>query len=140
MPPPVPKSISFYYEQFSDSNATRSQRLKRDVMNFVGFNEELRPVVHTVPGKKYVNGNKTLDFVNSKRMDICDPRHDRLHPNSCMAAARPACVWIRKYFLSSVHVAVSSPDYFIQVLETWMHDLCENESSQILEKCGAPPK
>lgn len=59
------QSISFYHEQFSDSNATRSQRLKRDVMNFVGFNEELRPVVHTVPGQKYVNDNKTRDFVNS---------------------------------------------------------------------------
>jgi hypothetical protein len=34
-------------------------------MNFVGFNEELRPVVHTVPGQKYVNDNKTRDFVNS---------------------------------------------------------------------------
>jgi hypothetical protein len=108
-------------------------------MNFVGFNEELRPVVHTVPGKKYVNDNNTRDFVNSKRMDICDPRHDRLRAE-LMAVPRPASVWIRKYFLSSKDVAVSSPDYFIQVLETWMHDPCENESSRILEKCGAPPK
>ena len=134
MPPPVPNKVFlFATEQLSDSNTTRSQRLKRDVMKFVGFNEELQPVGHIIPGKKYVNDTKTQDFVNSRRMDICDPRYDKLRAE-LMAAARPASVWIRKYFLTSKDVVVSSPDYFIQILETWMHDPCENVSRAVREE------
>lgn len=94
-------------------------------MDFVRFQNELRPVPHTKPGKKYRNDSETLALVNSKRMNICDAKHDRLRA-VLMDASRAASVWILKYFIASEDVVVSSREHFIQSLETWMDDPCDN--------------
>jgi hypothetical protein len=91
-------------------------------MEFVGLKEDLQPVWHSIPGMKYKNDNKTQEFVNSKRMDVCSPRHDSLRAEP-LEAARTASVWIRKYFLvSKDNVA----EYFNEIFETWMHNPCKN--------------
>jgi hypothetical protein len=80
-------------------------------------------MVHVKPGIKW--DNKTQALKDSKTINICDLKYEKLRA-VLMDIARPASIWIRKYFIESDEVIVSSPDYFKETLETWMHDPCDS--------------
>jgi hypothetical protein len=58
------------------------------------------------------------------KINICDSNYTELR-NILLDMARPASVWIRKYFIESEDVVVSSKEYFKEIIETWMHDPCD---------------
>jgi hypothetical protein len=124
LPPPFPNKIFlFTTDQLSDTNETRTQLFAEDVQQFIGFRDKLPPMLHVKPGKKW---NDTVQALkDSKKINICDSEYDALR-KVLMDIARPASVWIRKYFMESDQVVVSSPDYFKEILETWMHDPCDS--------------
>jgi hypothetical protein len=120
------KVFLFTTDQLADINETRTQLFAKDVQHFIGFTEQMPPMLHVKPGKKWDKDTQALK--DSKKIDICDSDYDALR-KALMDIARPASVWIRKYFMESDQVVVSSPDYFKENLQSWMHDPC-NSSRQ----------
>ena len=49
---------------------------------------------------------------------------------NAMNVARKASLWIRRYFLSSPDVHVSSREHFEKLLERWMRDPCEKSKDR----------
>ena len=120
LPPPMHNKVFLYdMEQLADRNKTRMETFHRDVHDYIGLREEMPPIVHKNEGQANLTANERF-------IDICNPKYNRLR-GELMKAARGASVWIRKYFLGSDDVFVSSRDYFEEILASWMHDPCENE-------------
>jgi hypothetical protein len=115
----VPNKIFLYTtEQLADVNETRTETFRNDVQDFSGVQLPL-PIPHTKPGIVWDQTTQTVK--NELKINICDDKYSELR-NVLMNMARPASVWIRKYFIESRDVVVSSREYFIEILETWMHD------------------
>jgi hypothetical protein len=120
----IPNKVFLYDTgQLVDANKTRSQMFSNDVQAFLGLTKKMPPLPHSKPGKKW--DSETQARKDSKKIDICDSDYDNLRI-SLMNIAKPASVWIRKYFLESEDVFVSSRDYFEEIMESWMHDPCNN--------------
>jgi len=109
-------------EQLSDKNTTRLDILRRDIQDFVGFELEMPHVPHSKPGIQRDSAIQAK--VDESKIDICDTEYKKLR-EALMDIARPASIWIRKYFIESESVVVSSKGYFTEILETWMYDPCE---------------
>jgi hypothetical protein len=64
-------------------------------------------------------------------MDICQPQHLLLR-RDLMRMARASSLWIRRYFLpmqEQRNITISSPDYFVRLMEDWMHDPCGDNAT-----------
>ena len=124
MPPRFSNKIFLYTaDQLADKNATRTELFRKDVQHLIGFTQEMPPMIHVKPGKRW--DKKMQALIDSEKINICDSEYDELRA-VLMDIARPASIWIRKYFIESDEVIVSSPDYFKETLETWMHDPCDS--------------
>ena len=120
---PFPNKIFlFTMDQLGDKNKTRTNVFRKDVQDFVGFQEEMPPLVHHKPGKKW--DNATQAEKDSRKIDICDQQYKELR-DVLMDISREASVWIRNHFVKSEDVKVSSPEYFEEILEMWMYDPCD---------------
>ena len=79
------------------------------------------PMSHVSPGKA-IKASKQEEK-DSKKINICDDQFIALRKD-LMIHSRSASKWIRKQFLKSPTVVVSSPDYFNEILLEWMEDPC----------------
>ena len=114
------KIFLFDVGQLADTNETRTQAFQADMQEFLGLTEELPPLVHK--NKK----NATKHATEDQNIDICERQYDVLRAK-LMESARFASVWIRKYFIESEDVVVSSKEHFQDILMTWMHDPCDSK-------------
>jgi len=113
----MPNEVFLYDQtQLNDLNGTRATAFRRDLAQFLGMKESLREEFRASPSESSPNKTHT--------MSICDDQHQALRAE-LMENARTASLWIRRYFLKNDDVRISSPEYFHQLLETWMDDPCE---------------
>ncbi len=114
--------VSQLSESDSDGGA-RSTQFRTDLKRFLGLQTEIPPfpLVDTSGRFDFLPGVKHQ--VNRNKIDICQPKHDIIR-KVLMEKAKLASTWIRKYFLQSDEVFVSSRDHFELILESWMHDPC----------------
>ena len=124
------KVFLFTTDQLGDENETRTDIFRKDVKEFVGFRQEMPPLVHHKPGKKWDNATQVEK--DSRKIDICDQQYKKLR-EVLMDTSREASVWIRNYFITSEDVTVSSPEYFDQILESWMYDPCDTKELLVKE-------
>ena len=123
-PPTLPNKVFVWItDQLTDNNKTRATQFRRDVQNFVGFKEEVPPVPHVMPNPGRRIDKITQKKIDKKLIDICEPQYDKVRA-VLMKGSRSASVWIRKYFLKSEDVFVSSPEHFEEILMSWMLDPC----------------
>lgn len=109
-------------QQLADTDPQRSAQFRRDLQLFLGLSKPLSTVVHYSPGKLL---NETLqEERNSKKMDICLDDFTELR-RSLLDKANRSTYYIRKYFIHASDVMVSSPDYFLQILDSYEKDPCE---------------
>ena len=103
----------FLYEvnQLRDINETRAAIFSSDLKNYLGLKNDYQPI-STKRGPKY-----------NKAIEICESNHTNLR-QELMKNSRESSIWIRKYFLHSPDVRVSSPDHFNALLVSWMVDPC----------------
>lgn len=111
---PKMRNPVFLYEvnQLRDDNETRAEIFSLDLKNYLSLTKDFQPI-STKRGPTY-----------SKAIEICDSQHRELR-RELMKNAREASTWIRKYFLKSHDVTVSSADYFNALLVSWMSDPCD---------------
>ena len=114
--PRLPKMSNpvFLYDlnQISDKNETRVNQYRSDLKKYLGLRNDLQPI-------KSSHTSKNFHFA----IDICEDKYGLVRED-LMKNAREASIWIRKYFLKSPDVVVSSPEYFNELLETWLVDPC----------------
>ena len=118
----------FLYEvsQLSESGndgGARSVKFRKDLKQFLGLHENILPF-------PVIDTSGRFDFlpivkrqVDRNKIDICQPEHDVIRA-VLMEKAVLASEWIRKYFLQSNEVFVSSREHFESILESWMYDPC----------------
>lgn len=120
--PYVPHKVFFLEtSQLADKNENRAAQLRMDLQEFLGLRLPFPPVFHIRPMKRKIDAAQKERL----RMDICNPQHDALR-TELMRIARAASVWIRRYFLESEDVFVSSREFLEETLSTWMVDPCAN--------------
>ena len=112
----APKMINpvFLYEvnQLRDTNVTRAAIFSSDLQSYLGLMKGFQPL-STKRGPTYI-----------KAIEICEAKHKDLR-RELMKNSREASKWIRKYFLKSPDVHVSSSDHFNALLVSWMTDPCD---------------
>jgi hypothetical protein len=115
-PPRLPKLTNpiFLYEvnQLRDTNETRGSVFCADLANYLGLSTVFKPM-STKRGPLY-----------PKAIDICEPRYKALRLE-LMKHAKESATWIRRYFLRSPDVIVSSPEFFDRLMMSWLVDPCE---------------
>jgi hypothetical protein len=123
-PPKIPNKVFlFTTDQLADKNTTRAQRFREDVQHFIGFEQEMPPMIHIKPGVKW--DNETQAMKDAIKIDICDSEYDELR-DVLMDIAIKASTWIRTFFLESDDVVVSSRQYLEEILVGWMQDPCDS--------------
>jgi hypothetical protein len=83
------------------------------------------PHISTAGVLDYIPGIK--EMTSEKMIDICDAKHDKIR-RVLMKKSINSSIWIRKYFLNSQDVHVSSREFFEAKLEEWMNDPCSTKS------------
>jgi hypothetical protein len=120
--PYVPNPVFlFELDQLGDTNATRVLQFRNDVTNFLGLRQLLPDLPHHIPGKKRDDEDQRRR--DAMKINICDEKH-RVVREELMILARQSSWWIRKVFLNSPTVFVSSREYFEEILQGWMKDPC----------------
>jgi hypothetical protein len=107
----------FLYDtaQFYDTDKERMELFKTDLQRFLGLKQPMPEPSAKDAGKS--------SRPKEKAMDICTPEFDELRKELVQVGIR-ASMWIRKYFLQSDQVFVSSRDYFEEILKQWKVDPC----------------
>lgn len=119
----ITRNLVFVVEmnQLQDKDTDRKQQLKDDLRDYLGLDSDLpdNPVV--VPGKKWpadVQAQK-----DARKMDICENQYVPLR-EELMRVSRITATWILESFVHSDDVFTSSPEFFQQSIQKWMHDPC----------------
>lgn len=122
-PPRSPNPVFLYEtQQLADKDAGRSAQFQLDVQAFLGFTEALPPVHHYSPGKSL---NATLQAErDAMKIRICDDSYEELR-KSLLDKAKKSAYYIRRYFSQTSDVFISSPDYFLQLLDSYETDPCQ---------------
>ena len=102
----------FDLKQISDKNETRAAIYRSDLKKFLGLKNDLGRIDTS-------HSSRNLHFA----INICDKKYLEVRA-ALMKNAVEASTWIRKYFLKSQDVMVSSPEFFNELLEEWMVDPC----------------
>jgi hypothetical protein len=117
--PPLMKHPVFLYEvsqPFDGSNQTRLEQYCQDVSDFIGISPALEPIVpREKPGVNY-----------HYAIDICDDVYADLRAD-LLEMGGIAAEWIKTYFIPLPDVKVSSPEHFIEMLNTWTTDPCDQD-------------
>lgn len=110
---PIDNPVFLYdVAQLYDTNTTRTERFKSDFQHFLGL---------TKPMPEPKNG--TAIRPKKKTIDICQPEFDKVR-EVLLENGKRASMWIRKYFMQSDQVYVSSRYFFEEALKEWKVDPC----------------
>jgi hypothetical protein len=88
-----------------------------------------KQIPHSKPGKSRSRARQLV--LDAHKMDICQPAHLLLR-HDLMRMARASSLWIRQYFVpvqQQRNITISSPDYFVRLLDDWMHDPCGDNAT-----------
>lgn len=108
----------FLYDvaQFYDENTSRTELFKTDLQHFLGLKAPMPEPSSKDAGKS--------SRPKPKAIDICTKEFDDVR-RELLVIGKRASLWIRKYFLKSDQVVVSSPEFFEQILKEWKEDPCD---------------
>jgi len=116
---PIDNPVFLYdVAQLYDTNEARKALFKQDLQNFLGLDAPLPEF----------DDNTTSSMPKFKAMNICDSKYDSIRKELITIGTR-ASMWIRKYFLKSDQVYVSSQDFFENVLKDWKNDPCASKNA-----------
>jgi hypothetical protein len=122
-------SSSTTSHMFDETNETirmarqeRMKQLRYDMKQFLQLQHDLPDLVHYKPGRQY-NDEQIQNEINQYKINICHSQHDTVR-KELLHVAQQTSEWIRTVFINAPTVHVSSRDYFIRLLESYMIDPC----------------
>jgi len=101
-----------------------SQHFSADLRDFLGLHSDLRPLKPWTPipvDEKYSN-----KLAAARRINICDDEHKRIR-KVLVESGKSAAEWITNYFIESEDVEVTSRELFIELLDDWKYDPCDEQ-------------
>lgn len=110
-------------DQLEDLDAARSERLLADMQAYLGLQAPIPPIGHE--NKNHFVG----DAAHPESISICEPRYASVRRELVENGIRTAN-WLRDHFLQSPDVFVANRDFFLENLETWSTDPCDEVISQ----------
>ena len=112
----IPNPVFLYdVGQLYDSNNQRKARFQSELEDFIGLDTPLL--------SNYTEPSSSKSDSKFTKMDICHSNFDEIR-RELVAIGSRAATWITEYFIHSDSVVVSSPDYFVELLQTWYSDPC----------------
>lgn len=108
----------FLYEisQLEETDDRLSLQFRKDLQQYLGMSQTIGPLTE----EKETHDDSAFKDLE---IDICDPQYEPIHAD-LMDIAKKSSFWLRKYFLPSPDVHVSSPEHFTNLLEAWLTDPC----------------
>ena len=123
----------FLYEltQLSDTtNEQRSIQFRSDLQHYLQLQQPIQRILRYKPGRNHTD-TKTLQHVDSKKINICDNQYTELR-SVLLQNAINASKWISQFFIESPDVIVSSKDYFrTTIMKLWEIDPCIERTNNI---------
>jgi hypothetical protein len=120
----------FFFEisQLSDSNETRNAQFREDFRQFLGVTEGFPAAPKVAPENTLLGARQRLKggSRDKYRIDICDDAYASVRA-VLMEHARNTAAWIREFFLYREDVSISSRDYVYELMETYLHDPCDDK-------------
>lgn len=113
--------------QLKDHDPIRKDRLKRDLKDFLGLQQDLEDNPVAVPGKTWPEDVQAKK--DARKMDICDEKYDPIR-EELMRVSNQTATWILESFIKSDDVYFSSPKYFEQSMLKWYEDPCDARNLQ----------
>lgn len=95
------------------ASAERKGQLRNDLSQFLDIDDLPSMPDYQVPYER-IEGE----------IDICEAEHDEVR-RVLLLQAQKASTWIQTYLLKSPRAIVSSRSYFIELIETWKNDPCD---------------
>jgi len=119
---PIPNDVFLFdVAQLSDKNATRQEQFKRDLQAFLGLSAPLPAMPHYRPGKVIHNAAIQAAKDAHKINDLCAAEYRPVR-EELLQIAQHNGAWIRDSFLSAPGVHVSNPEYFHQLMTSWVEE------------------
>jgi len=125
----IPNQI-FLYEisQLYSDNETRAVMYRDDLAKYLGLTYPPSPIVR---GSSNRTGDESNNTRSSNHLDICEDMYKPLR-DELLKNGRAASTWIRTFFMDHADVTVSSPEYFRELLLSWMEDPCTNRPHRFI--------
>lgn len=119
---PIPNEVFLFdVAQLSDQNATRLEQFKRDLQAFLGLSAPMPAMPHYRPGKVIHNATIQASKDAQKIQDLCAAEYRPLR-EELLQIAQHNGAWIRDSFLGAPGVHVSNPEYFHQLMTSWVEE------------------
>jgi hypothetical protein len=112
-------------QQLADKDPNRKARFRRDIESYLGLSIPMDDNPHYSPGKT-LNATEQTER-DAKKLDICQKEHTDLR-KTLLEASQHAAHWIRTYFLRVPDVYVSDSRYFLEILDSYMIDPCQERN------------
>jgi hypothetical protein len=105
-------------------------RFRKDLGDYLHvFRPLTLPMIWVKPGQTNLTLEKQKE-IDSLKMDICDERYTNLR-QVLMAQGTKSAKWIEDVFLLQSNVVVSNHERFVQLLNSWHSDPCEQRNTNI---------
>lgn len=121
------KVLLFEMSQLSSTDPAKMDRFRSGVKDFVGLQQDMPPVPHRIPGKKFDNETQTIK--NQRKIQICDEAYvvTRKH---LVELSVQTYHWLFESFLQSPDVVVSDQRDFEEAMRPWLSDPCDTLLTQ----------
>jgi hypothetical protein len=121
------KVLLFEMSQLSSKDPAKMDRLLSGVQDFVGLQQDMPPVPHRIPGKKFDNATQAIK--NQRKIQICDKEYDAIRKHLVELSIQTHH-WLMESFLPSPDVVVSNRRDFEEAMLPWIGDPCDALQTQ----------
>jgi hypothetical protein len=105
-------------DQLEDADSSRSEKLLADLQAYLGLESAISSIGHE--NKNHFIG----DAAHPESIVICEPQFADVRRELVQSGTRTAN-WLRNHFLQSPDVYVANLEHFLENLDTWSTDPCD---------------
>jgi hypothetical protein len=121
------KVFLFEMSQLSSTDQAKMDRLRSGVKDFVGLQQDMPPIPHRIPGKKFDNATQAIK--NQLKIRICDEEYVAIRKHLVELSVQ-TYHWLLESFLQSPDVVVSDRRDFEEAMRPWLGDPCDALQTQ----------
>jgi hypothetical protein len=114
--------------QLSTTNdKDKTERFSTGLKDFVGLQQDMPPMPHKIPGKKFDNATQVIK--NQRKIQICNEEYSNTRKH-LMELSIQTHHWLMESFLKSPDVVVSDRRDFEEAMKPWLSDPCDALQTQ----------
>lgn len=106
-------------DQLEDTDETRSEVLRVELQKYLGLNLPIEPFGHE--NKNHAVGTTG----HAESINICDQEYAPIR-KQILEYGEKSAAWLRDHFITSPDVIVANKEHFVESLESWGVDPCDD--------------